>query len=348
MSNEPLTYHDVRKACCTLLGAGESPVRPKVQDVLFEQIGRKGSNSVVQGFINQFWSEAADRMNVPARQVPDIPESYVQIVDRALVELVGVSRKMASDELQKREEAMEQERKQWSQKIQQAYDTAAASDQLRIRSEGEINGLQALISELRINLHSLENRLADEAKQVVSYQEAILWKDQELQRQSETLVEAHRRLELNSETHRTEIHRLLVQIDAERQQARKDLSSVNKELQTTRKDFDQINKDNAELREKFIRMESELRLRETEVNSQTQINESMRMQLVQADELKRSMEVELVSLSARYESLVREREAADGLIIELRAEISTLNQATAKLEVELDLLKKAAALSGGN
>lgn len=345
MSNEPLTYLDVRKACCALLGAGESPVRPKVQDVLFEQIGRKGSNSVVQGFINQFWSEAADRMNVPARQVQDIPADYVKIVDRALVELVGVSRKMATDELRKREEAIEEERTQWSQKIQQAYDTAAASEQLRIRAEGEINGLQAVISELRINIRSQENRLADEAKQLVSYQDAILWKDQEIQRQSEAIEDAHRRLELMNESHRAEINRLLVQIDAERQQARKDLSSTNNELQTIRKDLDQLNRDNVDLREKLVRLESLVQLKESEVKSQSENSDRLRMQLAQSDQIRRSLENEFASLSAHHDSQVREREAAEKLITELRSEIAGLNKSTAKMEVELEMMKSAAASS---
>ena len=146
---DPVTYEDVRKACCDLLGDGEGPSRPKVQDVLVTQIGRKGSNSVVQGFINRFWAEAAERMNKPTRQVADIPEQFVPIVDRALMEMVAISRKMAAEEFTEREEQLAGQIKEWQAAMQRANEIAATAEQLRLRAEGELNGLQSIVSDLR-------------------------------------------------------------------------------------------------------------------------------------------------------------------------------------------------------
>ncbi len=339
---DPVTYEDVRKACCDLLGDGEGPSRPKVQDVLVTQIGRKGSNSVVQGFINRFWAEAAERMNKPTRQVADIPEQFVPIVDRALMEMVAISRKMAAEEFTEREEQLAGQIKEWQAAMQRANEIAATAEQLRLRAEGELNGLQSIVADLRGSVRSLEERLAEEARKVESGQQTIAAKDLELARQFAALEASASKLEQANENHRLEVNRLLKQVDDERQVAKRESQSLTKQVETTRSELESTRRDLAFQREESVRLQSELGAKNAINATQAKTIEDQKLKLDVADSELKTVQHELIALRVRYETAEGHRQAFEKTCTSQAEELGELRQMVASLEAENRNLTEAA------
>lgn len=331
---DPVTYEDVRKACCALLGDGEGPSRPKVQDVLVKQIGRKGSNSVVQGFINQFWAEAAERMNKPTRQVADIPEQFVPIVDRALLEMVAVSRQMAAKEFTEREDQLAGQTKEWQAAVQLANDTAASAEQLRLRAEGELNGLQSIVSDLRGSVRSLEDRLAEEARKVESGQQTIAAKDLELARQFAALETSASKLEQANEIHRQEVNRLLKQVDDERQSAKRESQSITKQVEATRSELELARRDLSTQREETVRLQAELGAKNTINATQVMTIEDQKSKLGAAEAELKTVQHELTALRVRYETAEGQRQAIEKTCTSQAEELGELRQLVSSLDAE--------------
>jgi chromosome segregation ATPase len=334
MTFDPVTYEDVREACCALLGAGEGPSRPKVQDLLAEKIGRKGSNSVVQGFINRFWAEAAERMNMPARQVADVPEEFVPVIDRALVEMVGVARKMAAEELSAREAAIEGQIKDWQARIQQANDAAGAAEQLRLRAEGELNGMQSIVVDLRASVKSLEDKLADETKKNEAHQQTISEKDVELARQFAALEAAGQKFDSAAEAHRLEVNRLLQQVDDERQSSKRESQALRQQVEAARTETESARRELSAQREECARMRAEIAANATTMAAQTTTIEGLKSKLDSADQALRQAQKDVTVLQVRYETAEGLRKAAEEKCTNQAEELGELRQSVLTLEIE--------------
>lgn len=347
MTFDPVTYKDVRDACCTLLGTGDGPSRPKVQDVLMKKIGRKGSNSVVQGFINQFWAEAAERMNKPSRQVADVSEAYVPIIDRALLEMVAVSRKMAGEEFVEREANLATKIKECDEKVHLANDAAASSEQQRLRAEGELNGLQSVVVDLRASVRSQEDRLASEAKKCADLQQHVVAKDAELGKQFAALEAAGQKQEQAAEAHRQEVNRLLKQVDDERQSAKRDVQELRQQIDSARAESDAVRRDLSAQREEAARLRAENGARNATIASQSATIESLSAK-VQTTEgslrhAERDFTILQVKLDAANSSLksVEEKYAEQtGVLGELKVTVAELENEKNRLFEQLNQTKK--------
>lgn len=334
MSFDPVTYEDVREACCALLGAGEGPSRPKVQDLLAEKIGRKGSNSVVQGFINQFWAEAAERMNKPTRQVADVPEEFVPVIDRALVEMVAISRKMAAEEFTDKEEKLQGQIGEWQNRIQQANDTAAAAEQLRLRAEGELTGMQSIVTDLRASVKSLEEKLADEVKKNEAQQQTIAEKDAELARQFAALEAAGQKLEMAAESHKLEVNRLMQQVDDERQAAKRETQALRRQIDAARSETEAARRDLGEQREECARMRAEIAAKNATLGAQTTMIDGLKAKLEDAEQSLRTSQKEVTVLQVRFETADGLRKAAEERCTSQAEELGELRQCVSTLEIE--------------
>lgn len=347
MTFDPVAYEDVRDACCTLLGAGEGPSRPKVQDVLMKKIGRKGSNSVVQGFINQFWAEAAERMNKPSRQVADISEAYVPIIDRALLEMVAVSRKMAGDEFAEREANLATRIKECDEKVQLANDAAAASEQLRLRAEGELNGLQSVVVDLRASVRSQEDRLASEAKNSALLQQQVVEKDAELARQFAALEAAGQKHEQAAEAHRQEVNRLLKQVDDERQAARRDVQALRHQIESARSELEAVRRELSTQREENVRLTAENSARTTTISSQSAKIESLsakvdstEVSLRHAEREVTILQVKLDAANSNLKSVEEKYAEQSGVLGELKVTVAELENEKNRLFEQVNQAKK--------
>ena len=334
MTFDPVTYEDVREACCALLGAGEGPSRPKVQDLLAEKIGRKGSNSVVQGFINQFWAEAAERMNKPTRQVADVPEEFVPVIDRALVEMVAISRKMAAEEFSAREEKLQGQIGEWQNRIQQANDTAAAAEQLRLRAEGELTGMQSIVTDLRAAVQSLEDKLADEVRKSEAQQQTIAEKDAELARQFAALEAAGQKLETAAESHKLEVNRLMKQVDDERQAAKRESQALRQQVDVVRSETEAARRDLGEQREECARMRAEIAAKNSALGAQTTMIDGLKVKLEDAEQSLRTSQREVTVLQVRFETADGLRKAAEERCTSQAEELGELRQCVSTLEME--------------
>ena len=332
MRAEPITYEDVREACGRLLAGGEGPSRPKVQDLLAVRIGRRGSNSIVQAFINKFWEEAAERMKKPIRPVADIPDDCVAILDEALVKMLDVARRITATQFIDREEDLARRISQWQAAVQEAQDTAVASDQLRLRAEGELNAQTGLVAELRERLAGMEEKWSAECRRADALAQTVAAKDAELQRQFSALEERHQRIEQISEFHRQEAQRLMQQIDAERQEARKELGKLEKKLDAVRSAAQTASEENLAAR-------SENNALRRELESSLRARDQQDQRLKRADEelmAARTVANELAAMRARFEISEQHRRESVKLSDALSAELTELRIAYAQTLASLE------------
>lgn len=237
--NSGVTTELVRRACFELMAQSERPTRPAVQALLEkpEYLGRKGSNELVQSLINEFWVSMGKTFNTPARQVDGVPAAFVSVVDKALLELVDIARRMASASLADSEKALDVRAKEVEAKHQAAMDAVNVADQLRVRAEGELAASSERITELKGALAIAERKLSDESAKLAAAVSTIGDKDAELRRAAESLDRARDALERAKTEHRNEANRLLQQMDDERQAARKHAERQAEQLDHLRSEF---------------------------------------------------------------------------------------------------------------
>ena len=138
-----ITFELVRQACYEILSRGERPSRPSVQELLATDryVGQKGSHSVVQQHINDFWVSMGKTLQTSPRAVDGVPDAFVPIIDKALGEMVAVARQLALEDLAEREREIASRAQHMAIAVQEAHDTALAADQLRVRAEGELSAV---------------------------------------------------------------------------------------------------------------------------------------------------------------------------------------------------------------
>jgi chromosome segregation ATPase len=168
-----VSYELVRKACLALLDRGATPSRPAVQELLAtpEYLGRKGSNSVVQGFVTQFRRDMSTAMDAPIRKVEGIDEEYVAVLDKALVELVEVSCKLADAAYAGRLAAVDQREAEAALAVEQARKETADALRALERAEGARDQIALERDQLTNALQAGEARLA-ETRQLLATAEA--------------------------------------------------------------------------------------------------------------------------------------------------------------------------------
>jgi chromosome segregation ATPase len=168
-----VSYELVRKACLVLLDRGATPSRPAVQELLAtpEYLGRKGSNSVVQGFVTQFRRDMSTAMDAPIRTVEGIDEEYVAVLDKALVELVEISRKFADATYAERLAAVDRREAEAALAIEQARKETADALRALERAEGARDQIALERDQLTNALQAGEARLAD-TRQLLATAEA--------------------------------------------------------------------------------------------------------------------------------------------------------------------------------
>lgn len=330
---QELTYELVRRICCTLLAEGKNLSRPHVQEELEkkENLGRKGGNQVVQGYINQFWEETAERMREPVRHVADMPDAFVTIMDRALYEMVAAARKVAKEDLAERENSLKKRQVEVDHSIQVANDSAATADQLRLRAEGELNVVQSVVGDLRTALLAAETRLADEGRKNDVLTSAIATKDTELRAQFAIIQAASQKLEQTNEAHRQEAHRLLKQIDDERQAATKEGRRLGALVDSCRAETDAVRKELGMQREECVRLSADnaaLTSRLTEITTRCADVEARANQSQQ----------DLAVMKVRFETAeVKRQDAVQQSATQIK-EAAELHQVVAHLQADLDAL----------
>lgn len=307
-----VTYAVVRRACCEILARGERPARPNVQELLDsdEYLGQKGSNAIVAKLINDFWLEVGETIKTPTRVVADIPSDYVATIDKALADMIAISRTIASQELAEREDGLKAQETAIQRSIQDARDAAAAADQLRLRAEGERNALQSSAGEMKRLIADLEQRLAAEGLRCAGLASGIEAKDVELRHQAEAITAAQKAREAAEDAHRKEVKRLMQQIDDERQAATKelkrrehDLSTAKNERDSVRLDLERARTDVARLTGETIRLTSEAAARAEALSAAQAAQKESTSSLAK-------LHSEATALRVRYETAEQHRKEA--------------------------------------
>jgi chromosome segregation ATPase len=343
-------YQTVRRACCNLMGRGERPSRPNVQDLLNtkEYLGHKGSNAVVQGYINDFWVEVGQRLNEPPRTVAGVPDAFVSIIDKALVDMVSAARNIAESELAGRKEELAVQAQKMEVAVQEARDSALAADQLRLRAEGELNAVQARVNELRGNLASTEQRLVDESRRNEAQARTIEEKDAEIRRHFDAIEAANRALEQANERHRDESHRLLKQVDDERQSGRKEAQRLNNLLEKARSETTEARNETTSQREENARIKSENAALAANKSSLEASVADLNGRLANAEQTLRRAQEETTVLRIRYETAEQLRQEASGQCTTQAEELGELRRTIEQLESDLAVARAAQLRSEGD
>lgn len=331
-----VTFEQVSKACFELLGRGERPARQSVQELLATDryLGRKGSTDLVNKYINDFWASMAKTFQMPNRVVAGVPEAFVPIIDKALVEMVAVARQMATAELTEREDALDKRAKEMEASLQEARDSALAADQLRVRAEGELSAVQARATELKASLTEAERKLADETRKVEAHQRTIGEKDAELARQFAALEAAAEKLELANEAHRMEANRLMKQVDDERQAARRESQALRQQIETARSETDTVRRELSAQREENARIKAEAVAKNATIAAQATTIEGLKGKLAEAENAATKAQRDATILQVKFDTAEGLRKEAEGKCSRQAEEIGELRQAVAALENE--------------
>jgi chromosome segregation ATPase len=334
-----VSYELVRKACLVLLDRGATPSRPAVQELLAtpEYLGRKGSNSVVQGFVTQFRRDMSTAMDAPIRTVEGIDEEYVAVLDKALVELVEISRKLADATYAERLTAVGRREAEAAQVVEQAH--KETSDALRAleRAEGARDQIALERDQLTNALQAGEARLAD-TRQLLATAEA---QREELSAQ---LVHAHAQIDADQrqleeekmahERHR-EASRAERAVIAERHQ-----TQLNTALASHQEALDRQERLASEERARIMMQVDQAR---QEVKTEREALASNRLQW--SAERERllteltTLRVTVVTNDKARQAAVDQAEARTRELLELTAEIAQSRELLARQEANIDVLK---------
>lgn len=237
--NDPLSPALVRRACHELLAEGKNPSRPLVQELLAREdyIGRKGSNSLVQRLINEWRQDVGAQLTRPTRSVEGVPEEFVSKMDGLLAEMMALARKMVVEEFDDQRRLLEKERED----IRSAIDQA---EQLRLRTEGELTGIQGTISEMRDHARQQLDEIEKLRQQLKNSDVILKGKESEigyltsqcseLQKQlvqvtnNATSASANHQAEIERQTHASGLERarLMQQLDDAKQTAKREVQSL--------------------------------------------------------------------------------------------------------------------------
>lgn len=343
-----VTFEIVSQACYEILSRGERPSRPSVQELLATDryIGRKGSNDLVQKFINDFWARMAKTLQVPARTVDGVPEAFVSIIDKALGEMVAVARQLANVEFADRNAALDKRAQEMEASIRDARETALAADQLRVRAEGELSAVQARATELKASLVEAERKLADESRKVEAHQRTIDEKDAELRQQFASLEAANRALEQANEQHRQEAHRLMQQIDNERLAGRKEAQRLTEQLERSRGETAAAREESTALREEVARLKAEgVAAAASKATLEASLQDT-KARLEGAETKLQAAQQEVTAMRARYETAEQHRQEATARSTSQAEELGELRRTNEHLERELAATNKKAKGAG--
>lgn len=317
-----VTYAVVRRACRELLEQHQRPSRPAVQDILATEgyLGHKGSNALVQKLINDFWVEVGGLVTEPTRVVEGLPPEYVGVIDRALIEMVNISRETAARELASAHEALRNREAEMNASIQEARDLATASDQLRLRAEGERNALEARLREQAAELsqHKKDLQAAQERESRLTAD--VRERDIQIQHLDAAVGAAKEAAASALAQHTAEVKRLMQQVDDARQREKKEAESARghaeraaalaKELESARtRELDLTNRLNAsqaslaEANDKTTKLSSQLAEREASIGT---------------------LEKQVLSLEVKTQEAEKQRDAANDSLAEQLQEIGRL------------------------
>lgn len=331
-----VTIDLVSKACFELLGRGERPARQSVQELLAtpRYLGRKGSTDLVNKYINDFWASMAKTFQMPTRGVASVPEAYVPIIDKALIEMVAVSRQLATAEFTEREAALEQRAKEMEASVQDAQDSALAADQLRVRAEGELAAVQTRVAELKGSLNEAERKLADESRKVEAHQRTIGEKDAELARQFAALDAVGQKLEMANEAHRQEANRLMKQVDDERQAAKRESQALRLQIEAARTETENVRRELSLQREENARIKAEAVAKNTTVAAQATTIEGLKEKLEEAEDVVRKAQHDATVLHVKFETAEGLRKESEEKCTRQAEELGELRQSVTALEIE--------------
>lgn len=300
--HSPVTYDDVANACRYLLAAQKGVARPKVQLELERTIGHKGSNSVVQSYINEFWSKVAAAAVGNSVRNPDLTVEQEAIVNGAMRQLVQIAQQLARAELADQRSALDKIEAQARQDVQSAMDTVVATEQLRVRAEGELSACQETVALLRASVATLEKTIASAMADNDRLSTKIEERDDKLRQANTELLAASERLTAANAGHINEVRRLMKQVDDERQSAKTERLTADKTIQGLRDDLERSRKELGSSREETAVLRTELSGVRTTLATLQGVNTGLQTQIAEMQANLDTTQTESTAMKIRLEN----------------------------------------------
>jgi hypothetical protein len=338
-----LTYEVVRQACSDILGRGEKPSRVAVQKLLETEdyLGHKGSNEVVQKYVNMFWEALGKTLKEAPRTLAGVPDAYVAVMDKALVEMVTASRSIVEGEYVEREADLKVRTEEMAAAIEEARQSAQIADQLRLRAEGERNALQSNVAELKEGVASLSLQLTEQTRQNAALTSTINENAVAIKHQAEAIEVAKQSLVQTNEQHRLEVNRLLKQVDDERQAGQKEVRKLNILNETHRAELDVVRGELTVQREENIRIKVEnAALVAVNANQSGEISIAKEC-LSSIETTLRATQQEVIELRVRYETAEQMRQESAVKSAALSEELGEVRKVAEQLQKDLNTYSRS-------
>ena len=334
-----VNFEAVEQICFQLLSQGENPSF----NLVYSELGNKGSSEVVQRYIDQ-WRRETGAAYFRQRSIPGMPDELVSAADAFMANVWSLSLQQADRVLASQRQALEAEREAVNVQLQAAHDRIQQLEAAANGAAQQIAGREQLIQERDATIAELRGQLQDSQRQrealevrVKLQEEAAEGRDQKFAAETERLTRLLQNdrdrytaaLKEEQERSAGEREALLKQIEQARQDKVAEMLALRQQV---------ANREEREARQREQTDEARAALREA-VSKARQIEtslaaaegriERLQAQLKIASEAAHGKESAVAAAEARARTVEELRlletaraQRAEALVAELQAELS--------------------------
>jgi len=318
LMSSKVTEDKVREACDAIVNRGER----LTFDAVYDEVGRKGSATLVMGFLRAYRAANGIRITRGAQRDSGSADFIQEVGHEFLERLWSFAVAFADGQMSKREEALEQTRQAMEHDLAQARATAEASAQVATAAQQEATSARAQTALLQTHLDEMralyerterqrDTARAEIGRLTVELQQCLAARQTEAteadRRIEKLLTKAAADLALERERSNGERQVLMKQTDQQRNEFTTQLAELKKQLAKEAQRCETLLA-RAEGAQKELR-EAKTLAREQEVRLSALEERSTRLQL-QRDELQQASSKSLAAqtaLQARLAALEERR-----------------------------------------
>ena len=185
-----VNFEAVEQICFQLLSQGENPSF----NLVYSELGNKGSSEVVQRYIDQ-WRRETGAAYFRQRSIPGMPDELVSAADAFMANVWSLSLQQADQVLASQRQALEAEREAVNVQLQAAHDRIQQLEAAANGAAQQIAGCEQLIQERDATIAELRSQLQDSQRQrealevrVKLLEEAAEGRDQKFAAETERLT----------------------------------------------------------------------------------------------------------------------------------------------------------------
>lgn len=341
-----VNFEAVEQICFQLLSQGENPSF----NLVYSELGNKGSSEVVQRYIDQ-WRRETGAAYFRQRSIPGMPDELVSAADAFMANVWSLSLQQADQVLASQRQALEAEREAVNVQLQAAHDRIQQLEAAANGAAQQIAGLEQLIQERDATIAELRGQVQDSQRQrealevrVKLLEEAAEGRDQKFAAETERLtrlLQSDRErytaaLKEEQERNAGEREALLKQIEQARQDKVAEMLALRQQVSNREEREARQREQTEEARAALREAVSKARQIETSLAAAEGRIERLQAQLKIASEAAHGKESAVAAAEARARATEELRlletaraQRAEALVAELQAELSARRKQSA-------------------